>query len=450
MSHSCTSAILVLFVLFAQILNGQSPVIDQRPDIKGTLVIAGGAMEPDNREVYTRLIDLAGGPDKANFAVIPAAGGVPMQSYILFRSTLLGYGVKPENIQLIPIAVMDDDSTLNINESLWKNNAMDAKLAEKIRSCSAVWFTGGDQARITQTLYDNVGGKTPVLQAIWDVYMRGGVIGGTSAGAAMMSDPMIGSGTSMGALVHKYVDAENDHSIAVADTDDTLQIIRGIGFFNAGLVDQHFEARARIGRLIAALFQLKEKTGSQNNSVATRLPLIDLGFGIDENTALIYYPEKKKIEAAGASGITIVNISLSKFSNHTPSGSVDRTVTAQNVRIDYITDGDLYDLTNGNVVPAGNKSIATANADCYNMLQGGILSSQYTGLTDLLTEMAECNRTTQISNLSFFTEQLAYRITLTKLQDFGGYISKDRHERYTVKGVRLDLEPVHVTYKSLK
>lgn len=450
-------AVLFCLLSFTYLLNGQTALIDHTTGIKGSLVIAGGAMEPDNRDVYNKLITLAGGPNDAVFAVIPAAGGVPMQSFILFRSTLLGYGVKPENIHLIPIAVIDDDSTQNIDESLWKNNATDVKLAAKIRTCSAVWFTGGDQARITKTLYAQDGIRTPVLQAVWDVYARGGVIGGTSAGAAMMSDPMIGSGTSMRALVYKGADAENGNS-ADDDADDTLQIAKGMGFFDGGLVDQHFEVRARIGRLITALNNIREKSGSTyafSGTLTSEVPLFNHGFGVDENTALIYYPQRKTIEAAGASGITIVDISQAKFRKHTPAGSIDRTFAVENVYIGYLTNGDAMDLTTGSITPAADKKNITGDASANysheesDLLQGGILVPRYKGLTDLLTGMADCSGCAQVSNLNFFTDALAYRVTLMKLPDFAGY-RNEQHEKYTVKGVRLDMEPVQISVRSLK
>ena len=85
---------------------------------------------------------------------------------------------------------------------------------------------------------------------------------GSSAGAAIMSDPMITSGSSVEALV--YPPAPQPH-------DTRLSVGRGLGFFPLGLVDQHFLQRGRLGRLVAAM-------------MATGWPH---GFGIDENTAMV-------------------------------------------------------------------------------------------------------------------------------------------------------------------
>ena len=118
------------------------------------------------------------------------------------RETFEEVGILPGNIYLIPVAMMDDDSTADENESEWHLHSDDPHLAEIVRSCSAVWFTGGDQSRTIKTLYRDDGTKTHVLKAVWDVYQSGGVVGGSSAGAAVMSEVMIGGGNSLGALTH--------------------------------------------------------------------------------------------------------------------------------------------------------------------------------------------------------------------------------------------------------
>jgi len=163
----------------------------------GNLVIVGGGLEDDNASVYDQLIALAGGTEKATFAVIPSASGVSVQSYASFRSVLISYGIKPEHIYLINIAMIDDDSTADVNEAEWSNNGNDPGLAALVRSCSAVWFTGGDQSRTIKTLVMPDGSKTPVLEAVWEVFNSGGVIGGSSAGAAIMSEAMIGGATAL-------------------------------------------------------------------------------------------------------------------------------------------------------------------------------------------------------------------------------------------------------------
>ncbi len=59
---------------------------------QGSLVIVGGGLEANNRSIFNQMIDLAGGADKAVFAVIPSAGGAPVQSFMYFRSELIDPG----------------------------------------------------------------------------------------------------------------------------------------------------------------------------------------------------------------------------------------------------------------------------------------------------------------------------------------------------------------------
>jgi len=154
------SSLVISITLFGQIAQ------------QGNLVIVGGGLEANNKNIYNLLIELAGGVEKASFAIIPSASGVSVQSFVYFKSTLRSYGIKSENIHLINIAMVDDDSTTNVNEASWSKNANDRKLAKIVKKCSAVWFTGGDQMRTMQTLKNDDGSNTLVLDAVWDVYNR--------------------------------------------------------------------------------------------------------------------------------------------------------------------------------------------------------------------------------------------------------------------------------------
>ncbi len=404
---------------------------------KGSLVIAGGGVEPDNSDLYSKLVTLAGGAENASFAVIPAAGGVPVQSFVLIRSTLISYGVNPDSIHLIPVAVIDDDSTLDVDESQWKGNAFDRELALKIRECSAVWFTGGDQARVIQALYSD-GKASPVLQSVWEVFRRGGVVGGTSAGAAIMSDPMIYSGSSTGAM------SPQNHP------GDTLEMGKGLGFFNRGLVDQHFEARARIGRLIVALRRLSKDNPSFSG----------LGFGVDENTALVFYPSQSKVEVAGASGVTIVDISNADFNGSAGFYNASMPLSVSGIRIDYLTNGDSYKLDSKTVTCADDKSPIYSPNDKQEPVdnenncipsQYGIFSARPVGLTDLLIDLVSCKGDMQLNNFSFYDEQSAYRATVKKMTDFEGYKTSDKSKRtkYMIRGARLDIQPMSVSFSPL-
>ena len=420
-----TKIILLVFLLisFGSYCQTQS---------QGNLVIVGGGLESSNESVFNQLIALAGGPDKASFAIIPSASGVAMQSLISFKKILISYHVKPENIHPIEIAMVDDDSTVNVNESEWKDNANDPKLAALVRSCSAVWFTGGDQIRTTKTLVRPDGTKTLVLEAVWDVFKSGGVIGGTSAGAAIMSNPMIGGGNSLSALAHGVV---TDYHGDDFPEDQGVMLLNGLGFFPAGIVDQHFNQRSRIGRLATVL--LKE------------MPQFSKGFGVDENTALIYMGSSNLIRVAGASGVTILDATNARITH------VQNLARIEDLTLSFLEEGDSYDITTGKISPAAGKR-PTRGKEYYNVKcpgQAGVLSGHSSGLVDLMTiHLIDNKGTDVVNNISFWEQNSGFQVTLRKIAGSEGYITTDhsQEDKYTVVNIKMDITPVQISINPLK
>jgi cyanophycinase len=403
----------------------------------GNLVIVGGGLEANNKSIFNQLIGLAGGADKAVFAVIPSAGGAPVQSFMYFRSELISYGVKPGNIHLIPVALIDDDSTTDVNESEWKDGGSDPKLAEIVRKCTAVWFTGGDQLRITKALVRPDGSKTPVLEAVWDVYRTGGVIGGTSAGAAIMSEVMIGAGTSIAALNHGVV---RDYSGNDLPADSGVLVTRGLGVFPHGLMDQHFNPRARIGRLAVTLMDEK-KAGDPGSGDGNKN---NLGFGVDENTALIYYGKENKMKVAGAGGVTMLNtIDARAF-------QTEKLSAISNLLLNYLEEGDMYDFETGTVTPAEGKQSTRGkenHRESYSDQQG-ILSPNPATFRDLYTiYLADNTLTDTVRTISSTGKNIGFMITLCKTAatDCFSPMKPDRSDRYTVTHIRMDIIPVNIS-----
>ena len=399
---------------------------------KGSLVIVGGGLEPDNKSVFTQLIELSGGPEKAVFSIIPSASGVATQTFVYFRSELISYGVKPENIHLIPIAMADDDSTKNIDESTWLNNGNDLKLADMVRKSSCVWFSGGDQLRTMKTLHKADGSKTPVLEAVWEVFRSGGVIGGTSAGAAIMSEPMIGAGNSMGALKHGVItDYKGDD---FPDSDGVL-LTHGLGFFPLGMVDQHFNARARLARLVMVMMHEKKT--------------VNLGFGVDENTALIYNGKLKTLKVAGAAGVTMVNTTDATISQ------VQNLPLIKNVTISYLDEGDVYDISTKKIIPAEGKKSTISN-EFYNVsnpAQAGLFSGSATNFLNLVTvNLIDNKAVNKVSNLNFTGADAGFLVTFSKTPESKGFFTDKPtgKDKYTVIGIRMDIEPVQITTTPLK
>jgi cyanophycinase len=327
---------------------------------------------------------------------------------------------------------MDDDSTKDVNESEWKDNGKDPRVADLVRKCSAVWFSGGDQLRTMKAMLRPDGSKTPVLDAVWDVYRSGGVIGGTSAGAAIMSDAMIGGGNSLGALTHGVI---TDYKGDDFPEGDGVLMTRGMGFFPAGIVDQHFHKRARIARLVVALMNEK--------------PRYTLGFGIDENTALIYLGSQNLVKVAGAAGVTIINAKNAGISY------LQKLPDIENLMVSYLDEGDSYDVATGLITPAADKKPTRGNEyyKVHNPGQAGMLSGYSNSFPDLVTVNLIDNKGSDIvRNISFYNENEGFLVTLSKTPTSEGYYA-DRPgdgDHYTVTNIRLDITPVKVTVTPLK
>jgi cyanophycinase len=415
----------LLFMLGMFILTGMVSNAKEIDKIRGSLVIVGGALETSNKGVYNKFIELAmkyrkKTKDEIKIGIMPAASLSPVKSGKAYTEDFMSYGVPEKNIEIIPIAIKDDKETQNIDESTWKDNGKNPQVAKKIKDYDAIWFVGGDQIRYTRTLYDK-GKNTPVLDAVWEIYKKGAVLGGSSAGAAIMSDPMIGGGESMGAL-NNGVTWEDSSSVK---GDKRVFLTKGLGFFTYGMVDQHFNQRGRLGRLIVAAMETNNK----------------LGFGIDEDTAMIVYNDTGTIEVIGTNGLTIVNLSKAVKDNKKKHSEI------KDIVISYIENGDTYDI----------------NKDEFKILQ-----------RDFLTEY---DYAPQITATSIF-DKIKYAITLNLFDDkvkdtmgisfelkgeekAEGFILKFRKEKDTkifcgeIKGnesfaavkVHMDIIPVIMTIK---
>ena len=418
-------ALSVIVLIFIHLSYGQST-------IPGNLVIVGGGLEYNNAGVFKEFINLAGGVENAKVAVIPSASGVPVQAFEYFKNELVGYGLKPSQVILINIALVDDDSTLNVDESTWRNNGNDPKQAELVRKSTGIWFSGGDQFRTVKALVNPDGTKSFVLDAVWQVYQNGGVVGGTSAGAAIMSDPMIGAGNSIAAL-KKGVITQFDGDDFPEDTG--VFLTKGLGFFPYGIVDQHFSQRARIGRLAKVLMQEKKT--------------FKWGFGVDENTALIYYGKQNICKVAGQNGVVVINTALSTSKTNNGYGQIE------NLTISYLEDGDAFDLNTGLVVPELKKNLITGKESYKKPIigQDGVLSGSPSGFRDLITRnLMDNSAATEVSNLTFFGNDEAFRVTFSKTPLSQGFYASasDGPGKYTITNIRMDIRPVKIAVTEFK
>ncbi len=211
------------------------------------LLIIGGAAGP---ALLGRFVELAGGP-AARIVVIATASAVPASVEAAYREEFTGLGAP--QVDALRLTTRAEAGA----------PAVEAVL----RRATGVFFTGGDQERITQVL-----GGTAADRLLQELVATGSVVlGGTSAGAAMMSGTMIVAGEGPGV------------SRASVRTGPGLEFLPGV------LIDQHFAERGRLNRLLSAV---------------ARYPH-ELGLGIDENTAIL--TDGDYFEVLGSGAVTVVD-----------------------------------------------------------------------------------------------------------------------------------------------
>ena len=163
--------------------------------MNGTLLIAGGnigATEQGKKEIFSRFTELCGGKS-AKVVLAVCASSDPEDSFSANRELLLEAGVG--QVALLPLTEQPD----LVGRNSWTNRA-DQSLLPVLEGAGGIWFGGGDQLRTARLLLQADGTDTPVLAAMRRLLDGGGVIGGSSAGAAIMSRIMIARGDDEGAL----------------------------------------------------------------------------------------------------------------------------------------------------------------------------------------------------------------------------------------------------------
>ncbi len=252
------------------------------PAAAGSLVIVGGGLKPENADIYRAFIDrvAAGGV----IAIVPSASGKPHASADDFAANLVRYGVARAHIVTVALAEIDDPAT-GIDEAGWAKNGRNRIEIAKIAQAGGIWFTGGDQARTMRVLRG-----TPMLKTVRARLKAGAVIGGTSAGAAIMGSEMIYCGDPLSVSAQARA-SRNLNDCAVEDgRPEPVVIGSGLGLLPGAIVDQHFSERRRLSRLQLALRK------------AHRLK----GVGIDENTALVVDLDAKTASVLGSGSVTYV------------------------------------------------------------------------------------------------------------------------------------------------
>jgi cyanophycinase len=304
------------------------------------LFIVGGNMTDDS-PVIDRIVAEAGGKNKIKMLVVPSASATPYDSYIYMRDLLAARGVANSRVDFAKIASEDDDLTPNVDESSpeYKQGASNPTEIAKIASANVVWFSGGDQTRATNLLLKNNGKDKPFMEALRAKLAAGDlIIAGSSAGAAVMSDPMIGNGTSFAALTQAPDDT--------GTTDEGLYVTKGLGFLPkewSVITDQHFAQRGRIGRLVRSLAHKNKKWG----------------WGVSENTGFLVDLSAKRAEVVGVPYEGTVFV-IGREGKNKNQESTTLPFSGKDYAVHLLSVGDKFDLPTraaplGTITPAADK-----------------------------------------------------------------------------------------------
>jgi cyanophycinase len=253
----------------------------------GPLVIIGGAEDKKGQcGVLREFVRLAGG-SKARLIVMTVASEAPDEVGALYQQVFERLGAR--HVQVLDVRQRDQ--------------AGDPTLLGAVEKATAVFFTGGDQMRITNLL-----GGTAVDRLLRHRHEEGLVLGGTSAGAAMMSGTMIVQGLS-----------EATPRVGNVTTGPGMEFLRG------AIIDQHFGQRGRWGRLLEALAQSPHQ----------------LGLGIDEDTALVIQGDE--FEVIGCGAVTVLDAGDATY-NDVLERQPGQPVALCNVKLHVLTAGLRFNL----------------------------------------------------------------------------------------------------------
>lgn len=256
-------------------------------DNRGQLVIIGGAEDKTGECTILREFVRRAGGNQARIVIMTVATSLPKEVGDDYTKAFERFGVEH-------VRIVDTED---------RDAASDESALAAIENATGVFFTGGNQARITSVLRD-----TELHKLLHKRLSEGIVIAGTSAGAAMMPDVMIVEG-----------DSETNPRIEIVEMEP------GMGFLPGVAIDQHFLQRGRIGRLLSAV---------------TQQPVV-LGLGIDENTAVVVHGNE--FEVVGEGVVTAVDISEI---THTNLGQIlkDEDLALCGAKLHILPHGYRFDL----------------------------------------------------------------------------------------------------------
>lgn len=388
-----------------------SPAEDDAP--LGSLVIVGGSERFRDRELWETIVDLAGG-EGARIAIFPTAGGKPPGK--AYDKLVQAFERAGGAAFVVPVAWSAADGDAH-------ENAFDDEVVALVRNASGVFFVGGSQGRIVDALLDERGHDTPMLEAIRGIYRSGGVVAGTSAGAAVMSHVM-------------YREAPAPLEILREGVLLGRELDRGLGFLDpTWFVEQHCLVRGRFARAIVAMHTEK----------------IPYGLGVDENTALVVR-RGRHATVIGYKGVLIIDASKARVDDDEEGFNIT------NVTLSYLDRGDAIDLATLRVTPSPEKADETEldpNAEDFRpyydqrMFYTDILGN--TTVADLMGRLID-NTESEAVGLAFSGVDArnrpadGFEFRFRRGPDSRGWYTESfGGEDYTVLNIHLDIKPIRIS-----
>lgn len=257
--------------------------------VAGTLLMIGGAEDKvGNRTILRHFVELAGGK-RARVAIIAAASEI----YEVVASTYERIFTELGAGEVCVLKLYSREQCFD-----------EASLAQ-IRASTGVFLTGGNQLKLMSIM-----GGTPAATALRRTYRAGCVVAGTSAGASAVCQHMMAYGLS-----------------GITPRKAMMHFAPGLGLINRLLVDQHFGARGRTGRLVTAL---------------AHNPFL-LGVGLDEDTAVEVGPGHQVLTVIGRGSVTIIDGANMAYNDiyRIPDNA---PLTIYNMRLNLLTHGHQFDI----------------------------------------------------------------------------------------------------------
>ncbi len=262
----------------------------------GWLYIIGGGKRPP--AMMKEIVDLAGGQNAA-IMIIPNASGEPEGTARYQKEQFSDAGAGSVEYLIFDRTSVDADSNLL-----------------RLKGITGVFFSGGDQRRLTRDLLG-----TKMLEEIFGIYRSGGVIAGTSAGAAVMSRIMITG--------DEFLNTDSTNAFSMIRKDN-IAVSPGFGFITSAVIDQHFIRRKRVNRLISVILENPDL----------------LGIGIDESTAIQVNPDNT-IQVSGEKTVMLIDAKQALNIQTDPNGNL----SAGNLIVHLLKSGQIFDLKIRQIIP---------------------------------------------------------------------------------------------------